>query len=247
MNIEQFKKARADELRRAADILQRVISGTFNSSPIYDAAQRLESTTPKLKNGCENLNYWGYEIEDLQLPIELFRHIRPIGIKGAVLTLNMKLVADYTLWNTLNDPLIDLNFNVVVRGIGKVDNHYLGFHIDKHEISSLTDEAHPVYHLHYLINPLDIGNFEYGHSLQMDSPRIMHYPVDFILGVGFLTSNFFPAAFDCLIEDGYFTSLYKNYQASILKPYSHTLASHWDFNKDDITWGPTKDLCPFLI
>lgn len=247
MNIEQFRKARSTELKRAGEILQKTISGSFNSSPIFTAAQVLLKEAPALKDGVRNDNYWGYEIENLQIPIPDCKHIRPNGVKASHLILNMRLIADFKLWGTLNDPFIDLNYNVIIKGSGKTSQHYVGFHIDKHDMLAHSKEPHPIYHLHYMLNPMNSEHFEYGQSLHLDTPRIMHYPIDFILGLGFLTSNFFPIAFDSLLDDGYFTSLYKTYQNNILKPYSHTLANHWVYEKDKITWGPTEYLCPFLI
>lgn len=82
----------------------------------------------------------------------------------------------------------------------------------------------------------------------IDTPRLLHFPLDFILGIGFLTSNFFPAAFGYLCEEREFVKLNNQYQEIIWKPYYHTMANHWKpFEQGAITWSPTSDLCPILL
>ena len=84
--------------------------------------------------------------------------------------------------------------------------------------------------------------------MYIDTPRLLHFPLDFILGVGFLTSNFFPAAFSLLSEERAFVKLNNQYQEKILKPYFHTIANHWKpFQQSNITWRPTSHLCPTLV
>jgi hypothetical protein len=247
MDIAQFKKTRAADLKSAARILQKNFPKGFNSSPILNAATSVENEIPRLKNGETNANLWGYNITDLVLPVSTLKHVRPKGIKNIVMTLDMSIIADFTRWGTINDPFLDMNFRVIIKSVGLKTNHSFGFHIDKHDTILDSSEPHPVYHLHYILNPLEDEDFEYGHTLNLDLPRIMHCPIDFILGIGFLISNFYPQVFDSIFDDGYFSGLYKLYQEQILKPYSHTLANRWEFDAGNIKWGPSKSLCPFLI
>ncbi|NLU96288.1 hypothetical protein [Chitinophaga sp. Ak27] len=247
MKIEQFRQARADDLRNAARVLEKELG--VNTSPIYIAAEALKNETPKLKDGTTNGNFWGYEISDLIIPVDTVKHVRPKGVDGGKveLSLNMKLIADYTVWDNLNDPMLELNFNVSVRGLSSSGSHYFCLHIDRHDLSLHADEPHPVYHLQYTTNPKRDEGFDYGHTLFLDTPRIIHHPVDFILGIGFLTTNFFPLAFDQIMDDGYFLSLYKRYQEKIMQPYFQTLASHWNYSAQNVIWKTSTSLCPSLL
>lgn len=249
MNIIQFKQSRAADLKAVAASIEKALGGGVNTSPILVAASRIERKVPIPKSKVLNPNFWGYEIIDFQIPVDTVKHIRPKGIIGqkVELTLNMKMIADFTQWDTMNDPFIELNFQVVIRGISETGEHYLVFHVDRHDMSCTLDEPHPVYHIQYSNNPFNQPDFNYGSTLMIDTPRILHYPIDFILGIGFLTSNFFPIAFDLLLNDGYFNSLYRKYQEKIVRPYVHTMASYWDFDKSLVTWSPKSDLCPFII
>lgn len=248
MNIEQFRTTRASELKAAARVLESILPSSVNTSPIYIAANKLESESPRLKDGSTSGDLWGYEIEDFKMPVETLRHVRPKGIRaaGVELSLNMKLVADFNVWNSMRDPFLELDFNASIRGISDTGSHSMSFHIDKHDMSRKSDEPHPIYHLQYSSNPDDDEHFVYGSTLSLDTPRIMHHPIEFVLGVGFLAANFLPFAYNHLFDDGYFHSIYTKYQESILKPYFQTLASHWAYDRASIVWSPVEHLCPFL-
>jgi hypothetical protein len=247
-HIMHFRDSRASELELIARLLNKNFKSSINTYPIYNAIKQLRNPDyiPTLKDGSANPECWGYEIEDFIFPVEALKHIRPDGIKNIEIILNMKLIANCKEWESLSDPLCDLNFNVIVRGVGEQTN-YSGFHIDRHFDGAVSTEPHPIYHLQYSSNPFNEIGFDYGRTLWLDTPRIMHYPMDFILGIGFLTSNFSPSIFYNLLDDGTFTNLYKQYQERIWKPFSHSLADHWPFTKGDVVWKPTSTLCPYLI
>ncbi len=247
MNAQQFKKARAADLNRAADVLESVFTG-IDTSQIRIASASLTTTSPTLKNGTTNANLWGYEIEDLKIPVHTTRHLKPkeINNQNLELLLSMKMVANLNEWEKLVDPIIELNFKVIIRGVSDKGTHYFCFHIDKHDNSTTTDEPHPTYHLQFTNDPYKEATFDYGSTLILDTPRIIHHPVDLILGVGFLASNFCPSAFESMMDDGYFLSVYKTYQKSILRPYFHTISSHWDFDASKLSWT-RNDLCPTII
>ncbi|MGN6602470.1 MAG: hypothetical protein ACTHK8_08450 [Ginsengibacter sp.] len=243
-----FRQQRATELLLIEKVIKRVLGNGIKTDPILRAVNQLkdEQFVPSLKDGTQKPEFWGYEIEDFTIPVATDKHVRPIGITNLEMILNMKVIANSAEWTTLSDPLLEMHFNVIIRGIG-TETHYLCFHIDRHDPGDNTTEPHPIYHLQYVVNPYKVNNFNYGSVLQIDTPRIMHYPMDFILGVGFLTSNFFPIAFECLLDDGTFANLYKEYQERLWKPFVHSLADHWPFIKQNIVWKPTTLLCPYMI
>lgn len=143
-------------------------------------------------------------------------------------------------------PLLDLRFHVVVRGVSAKGEHFFCFHIDRHDPSVKTDEPHPTYHLQYFNNPNGEAEFDYGSTFHLDTPRILHHPLDFILGVGFITSNFFPLAFESLMDDGYFPGLYTRYQQSFLKPFFHSISRHWESDGTQSSFDRFK-IYPSLI
>ncbi len=249
---KRFRKKRAGDLRIVADVLDSVFGSkrgvpNIDTGPLRTAATNLEGG---LYNDVEmKWENWGYTIENFKMPVETIKHIRPKGIKKVELTLNMSLEADFNNWGTLNDPLISLNFNVVMKGLtDKIS--YFCFHIDKHDMAKFSTEPHPIYHIQYSPKPKNIVDeeFEYGNVLHLDTPRLMHQPLDLILGIGFLISNFAPSKWDKLIDNRFFKKAFKDYQICISKPYHHSFANHWDtFDSDKILWNNTNHICPFVI
>lgn len=248
MKIEQFRTTRATELEIGAKRLESVFGSDINMTPIYNAIYDLKTRAPRLKDGSTDTDYWGYSIEDFKIPIDTTKHLKPKNVSNdsVELILNMGVIADFKKWNTLADPLIELNFNVTIRGLSADGEHFFCFHIDKHDPSVQTNEPHPTYHLQYSANPYDDDCFNYGSTFHLDTPRIIHYPLEFILGVGFLTSNFCPDAFELLMDDGYFQGLYCKYQQSILKPYFHSISNLWKSDGSSIVWD-SRQICPSLI
>lgn len=243
-----FRNSRAQEMRQMADLLDSKI-GNLSTFPIRNAIANLNNPDriPLLKNGDALENIWGYDIENFELPLDTLKHVTPNEIKNGKIILNMKLRADIDKWNSYEDPFIELSFNVLVKGIGKLQPYHFGFHIDKH-ISGKSDEPHPIYHLQYDFNPTGEQNPNLGDLFYIDTPRIMHKPMDFMLGISFLTSNFFPTGFEILCESREFLKLNSTYQYSVWRPYFHTLANKWKpYDERSIIWNPINEICPIFI
>lgn len=260
-----FRRSRASDLRVLRQLLDNTI-GDFNTSPIEIIISQLNNNDfiPTLKDGSHDENIWGYDLEGFTFPLETIKHIKPNDIKSGEVTLDMKVRAKIDNWKTFNDPFEELGFNVTIKGTGK-QTYYFGFHIDKHNMKNQGDdklgeveildkkndtgnEPHPIYHLQYNLNPTKSRNPQLGDLFYIDTPRIMHKPVDFILGLSFLTSNFFPTAFEVLKEDRVFMKLHTDYQEAIWRPYFHTLANQWKpFQQGNIVWNPINHISPILI
>ncbi|WP_369616109.1 hypothetical protein [Flavobacterium sp. CFS9] len=243
-----FRNERAKDLRQLSQVLTRVVGGDVNTSALESVISQLQNKEfiPVLKDGSTNENIWGYDIVNFKMPLDTLSHVKPQDITKGEVILNMKLRAKIEDWNTFRDPFIELAYNVMIKGVGLRTYHF-GFHIDKHIGQADTKEPHPIYHLQYNFNPTKSNNPNLGDLFYIDTPRIMHKPIDFILGIGFLTSNFFPLAFESLKAEREYVKLQENYQHAIWKPYFHTLANQWKpFAPDNITWSPINDICPIF-
>jgi len=246
--IMGFRNARAQEMRQMAGLLESQI-GSISTFPIHNAIADLSNPEkiPLLKNGDAKESVWGYDIENFILPLDTLKHVTPNDIKKGEIVLNMKLRANIANWDSFNDPFVELAFNVLIKGIGNDRAYHVGFHIDKH-IGGTSDEPHPIYHLQYDFNPTGSEKPDLGDLFYIDTPRIMHKPMDFILGIGFLTSNFFPVGFQALSETREFVKLNTSYQQSLWRPYFHTLANKWKpFDVNCIVWNPITEICPIFL
>jgi len=253
--IMRFRKERARDLGKYADLLEKYI-GNGISSKLYRGVSQLNNPgyIPNYRDFegtyiSREANNWGYNIDDIELDVLTLKHIRPLGLTVAKAYLDISLVADFRKWNCMCDPFCELSMNVTIKGIvqGSVEGvHYFGFHLDRHHESQKSGELHPVYHLHYIQNPKNLDNFNFGSTLNIDCPRFIHYPMDIILGLTFLIANFQPDNYNKLIIDREFRTILKNYQATILKPYSHTFSTNWSSDGSKIDWHPYL-LCPYLV
>ncbi len=247
--IMHFRNEKAEELRRFADLIETYV-GNGTSQPIFIAVNQLKDSNyvPRLKSGKIDVNYWGYSISDLTIPIETFRHIKPEGFENAEAILDITLISDFREWEKLNDPFCELSFRTTIRGVNRKQkgSHQFGFHVDRHNGLLNCDEIHPLYHLHYEQNPNDLDDFDYGHTMFLDTPRIIHLPLDLVLGMGYLISNFAPRVYEKIKEDRGYIKLTTEYQNRIWKPYFQTIAGNWPFIKGDLNWD-AKLLCPYFL
>lgn len=254
-NIMHFRRERAQELRRYAEKLDNYI-GHGISTKLFDGVKQLESSDyiPAYRNDKGSLirndsNFWGYSIDDIRLEIIADRHLKPKEITNAEAYLSITLVSDIRNWNCLKDPFCELSFNVTIKGLNPKSEHrihYFGFHLDRHHESQISEEVHPTYHLQYITNPTKNKDFNYGSTLNLDSPRFLHYPMDLILGLSYLIANFQPSNYSKLVDDRDVIKLIKQYQDSIWKPYSFSISSHWR-NDGSVIDFSKKAICPYLL
>lgn len=243
-NVMALRLKRASDLRIFAGLLERV--GFANLHQIYEAANNLQDKTKGIHTpNTTDYSCWGYAIENLTLHLDEFpkRHIRPASIYALQVSIDTKLLCHYETWGTLNDPLVVLNFRVKIRGLDERSTYAFGFHIDKHN-SNETEEIHPIYHLQY--TPIVDDNENIGSVLYLDSPRMMHVPLDLILGIDMVLSNFAPKEWNRLRDLSEYQSLFKKYQENFWKPYIHTWASYWSYNQGEIVWNNPNSICPYL-
>lgn len=244
-----FRNERAQDFRKLSQLLIRVIGGNVTTSALETVISQLQNRNfiPLLKNGESNENIWGYDIVDFKMPLDTFNHVIPQSINNGEVILNMKLRAKIENWNTFNDPFVELVFRVMIKGVGDKTYHF-GFHIDKHIGSEIVKEPHPIYHLQYDFNPTQSATPNLGDLFYIDTPRIMHKPIDFILGIGFLTSNFYPIAFEALNDEREYVKLNTKYQEAFWRPFFHTIANKWKpFSENNIIWSPISKLSPILL
>lgn len=200
------------------------------------------------KNNLHN-DFWGYSISEIRFNVDqsTLKHISPSGFTNVEVLIELDVESKVSEWDKLNDPFCSMNFRSMIRGTnsktGKL--HYLSFHIDRHN-GTKTNEIHPLYHLQYIQNsrvkPKD--EFDHGETLQLDVPRMMHLPMELILGVSTFLSNYSPSIYSKLIENRQFVNLCKEYQQKIWRPYFNSLENYW--LKNPVDWDPKLN-CPYLL
>jgi hypothetical protein len=268
-----FRRDRATDLEQLAAFTNRrgVI---INQNPSFKEAIRLLKDDKHIflnEKDEPDVTLWGYTIDRLSVIIPIApRHTVP-AVQQLSLRISMKFAAHWQGWQKMQDPSRQLNLNVLLLGKNKdASNCLSSYHLDKHiepspppgskpkAVTAQKEkeepaEVHPLYHIQFgsakiskekEANELDLVN---SGNLFMDTPRLMHHPLDLVLGVDFLLSNYFPVAWDALQRDGHYTSLCRKYQAAFWKPYIHAIAKHWELHKDRDCWNAKNLIWPNLL
>ena len=262
--VMTFRNARANDLRALARFTnkQRI---SIDQNPSFKDALRLLDDNEHVyqdEHGNPDPALWGYTITHLPVRIAIPRHTFP-AVEQLTLRISMAFAADCRSWEQMQDPARRLNLDVLLLGTTKEDSRCLtSYHLDRHQEpivvpgameKAFVPEVHPLYHVQFSsskTHKVDEAaglNLGAGNNLFMDPPRLLHYPMDLILGVDFLLANYMPGAWKALQRDGSYATLCRKYQGVFLKPYIHAIAQHWDLHRDRECWGAKQAIWPNLL
>lgn len=239
-----FFHDRANELRELHKSLEAQFIGKFVFlEPLQAAAKDLDMIADGEKTETE----WVCRITNLIIPLGDVRNIEPNGIEAKI-CINCTFKTTVSAWNNANcDPFSSYSFRVKVYGDHHGIKYSWGMHIDK-ESSTDVEEWHPLYHLHCFESSPDdstilIHNEKKKGTFKLNVPRLVHYPLDMMLGIGFCLVNFYKKdAFSTFCNSGsHFIRLYKKSQDRILKPYFESLAGA------PFCVYEMKKLCPQIV
>lgn len=194
-------------------------------------------------------------------PLELFftdlpRHISHEKVEKLRLYFSVDISGDHNQITKFQDPFNQFEFNISIYGINADDRTselVYALHFDRHiqnENDEPSDEVHPVYHIQFGGRKIKEKKIDFGQALFFDAPRIMHHPMEFILGLDFVLSNFFPVSWDKLRRNGTYVNLIKKYQEYFVYPYFKVLSDYFVENQKELKWGIAKnqiDIYPQLI
>ncbi|WP_286760611.1 hypothetical protein [Salegentibacter sp. UBA1130] len=238
----------AEDLLTLSKLLEKYY---INTGQIRNAASQLKDETKvsKVKQSDEiDYSFYGYKIDPIEFSFTSTpEHTHPEGLDGMTLSFDINLIASYQKDYSHSDPLKHLEFNIIVIGYKDDKDHIISYHLDRHpEGEKEPLSSHPKYHFQFGGRKLNKGKRHFGQSIILDSPRLMHYPMDIILGVDFVLSNFFPEIWSELKKNGEYISLVKEYRNRLLKPYFCSLANHWRGELNGASTWNTHEICPQL-
>lgn len=254
--IRAFRLKRASELEQFAAVIRKL--GICDPHPLETAAKQLKDSnyTPKIDVSDDvNYEYWGYSVGDLVFYFtDLPRHTHPTTTTNLSLTLSVRLIADISDFEKIKDPYKHLEVNIVVAGSrqrdGKTIELITSYHLDRHLVKKGDAEpeaAHPIYHFQFGGRKLNKTLKDFGNALILDSPRIVHYPMDLILSIDFVLSNFFPNKWRLCRKDGDYINIVRQCQHLFWKPYAYAKAYNWKpYSEIGIDWKPLT-IWPQLI
>jgi len=190
-------------------------------------------------------NSWRYDLEKLSFRLTNLRHTIPKNVTDVLLELTIKVSGDCDPDNLI-DPFESLEFNILITGKARPERKVKvisSWHLDRDEVDEEDGEQefiHPCYHFQYGGQHMQNPSLDYGAALILESPRIAHPPMDAILGVDFVLTNYFSSSRLDFREEGDYSNLLRTAQKRIWRPYALALAEEWTERSERKRWPPSR-------
>lgn len=230
------------------DKLSRLLM-RYKSDVAIDSFQNIQTS-------LRRNNRFEYDSAGLELKFntkDLPRHLSHSNIDNLRLYFSVDLNIDYIKIEENKDPFEKLEFNIYAYGVNKNNKNgselVYSLHFDRHifeEGDHSSKEVHPMYHFQFGGRKLKEKKIDMGQALFFDAPRIMHHPMDFILGLDFVLSNFFPQIWEKIKQEGEYINILKKYQEYFILPYYKSIVSYFDRTINQIPWC-AQEIYPQLV
>lgn len=217
----------------------------------------------------KNEEKWDYELSKFVFKnISLDRHIRPhivskyikekLAESSLIFELSCSLLCNEV--NTIiRDPVVHLcakfiiQFEYIDQEDGDLKRLQSSWHLDKHDPAKETSTTHPLYHYEFGGSEMTkSADFNYGDFVLLDSPRLMHPPLDLVLAFDFILKNFYNFNdHKVLTEAPQYKRYIRNAQYRLWRPFAISFASHFhdfsDLYKIDTSFAKNIIHCPNLL
>jgi len=197
-------------------------------------------------------DHWQYDITGLLIPLPNAVVTLPPGAAGVSCRLNLRAHGLCSRVNGILDPMDNLSMSLVLDTSISASQHPLlqSWHFDRHIGNDQSPFAHPRYHFQYgggqLQRHANSCGLEFFEGLLfLEGPRIAHPPLDGILAVDFIISNFGGPEWANLRNEISYMRLIEQAQARCWCPYASATSSRWSKTKTTPPWTPV-DVWPQL-
>lgn len=261
-SAQHFVRERQQELHSLGILLSRE-NLIRDPQPFFDAecaSAGTEGKTPLWRCVLEAVQFVETDVQK-----EKIKHTRPTHIRTVEVELSVKFVGRCVDENALEDPFCHLSVQGVVSGYGDGSRPWLcAWHVDRHirreedadEVDELGEDesrialgtprfVHPNYHFQYGGEGVwGFSDEQYGRHLLLEAPRLAHPPLDVVLAVDFVLSNYYGRQWHDLRQDSAYRRMVRVAHDRIWRPYSIATASNWTDGPSE--WGATL-LWPHLL
>lgn len=174
---------------------------------------------------------WAYEVEGLMLRVDLPQNSIPSKCVGPLtIVLDLKLGGDCGERDV--GDLTHLIMNLSIESAN--GDHLCAWHFDRHiEGDEPSADAHPLYHFQNGGHVMKPHNDFLGRALLLPAPRLPFPPMDAVLAIDFVLSNFSGLCWSDLRDEPGYVRLLKESQEAFWKPYLKNLSSWWDVGHKD--------------
>ena len=234
----------ANDLRKIASVL-RDSELVQDPSPLFSAASTCVSAHA-------DRDQWEYECVGLLFIVDnehlsTYRNTIPSSLREIEIELNVH--AGGRCWDrdSCDDPLNVLEVDCKIEARIQEVSYICAWHLDRNQGDA--DEAsrhfvHPCHHFQFGGRrlPRELG---YGQLLFIEPPRLAHPPLDAILAIDFVLTNYFPNTWQKLRrENPQYTRVIEEAQHRCWRPYATITASRWA--SEDPPWA-ADTIWPQLI
>lgn len=193
----------ATEIQNIATILKQN-KLCFDTSPLTNGYNNGKCNVAKLK----------FNISDV-----------PRNTKPSVSSLAVILDVAFDEKTGTDIPVANYFFKVTVEGQDVYNNVKSSWHLD-YDLNDNQEYIHPHFHLTWGGDAMK--DLELGQVLLLPTPRILYPPMDIILSVDFILSNFVKACvYKKIQSNSQYRAALRNAQEKYWKPYILSIAHHW--------------------
>lgn len=224
------RRPRVADVRREIStellLLSRVLEDTDETVQNPDVLRSSANTV--LRQSRENM--WEYQVVDLKLRVDTPQNTIPAHCAGP-LTVQLNLDIQGRCDVDPVDEVTSLAFDLLISS--STGEHVCAWHLDRHIEGGSSTEAHPLFHFQHGGHAMKEYSEHLGRSLLAPAPRMGCPPLDAILAIDFVLSNFAGSCWNELREEATYLRLLQQSQKRFWKPYWAMLASWWNQGPKD--------------
>lgn len=236
-NFNQRRTELATSLRNMGTLLNRH-GVCIDVSPLHSAAAQVATGNPRNR-------FWSYDIQNLAFRVAVPRSIAPKYASDFRIDLSLRLSGDFTA--DAADQFTAMEINVEKYAQGATGQQLKSaWHFDRHIIDTstddpyMTDDIHPLYHFQFGGANMGSISQNLGGTFLVDPPRLMHPPMDGILAIDFVLSNYEGKTWKALREEHQYMNLVDAKLAQIWKPFFSSVSNSWTNPREHLS----RYLCP---
>jgi|GEM_PF-823754 len=242
-NHRALRREKASDLRLLGDVLQRK-GICLDSGPLMSAASQCATNTP---HGGSS---WGYEVVGLQFRSELRRNIFPAGVVNVSVVLSFNVSGMLGRSVSLGDSFRQMTLDLTISGLeikgGESREVRACWHLDRDIGDGSHEGIHPLFHFQHGGKLMESFQDKLGSTVLMDSPRLIHPPMDTYIAVDFVLANFLPVKWAEIRSEGDFASRLGKSYSDYWSPFFEAIAEAWKpFTQTRL--NSYEVLCPQLL
>jgi hypothetical protein len=187
--------------------------------------EKICSDTSPLQKIIGEVKKGGYDLQKLKLKIDSVPNNTRPSVTSLEILLNVQIAETLLDENKIDNPISAYNFSIEIMGKNEGQTVHSSWHLDFDNTLD-SEYLHPSFHLTY--GGKTMKYTELGNVLLLPTPRISYPPMDAVLGVDFVLSNFVKKeTYNKIKANSQYKAAIKRSQQRLWRPYMLSMANHW--------------------